>query len=73
MLSASHTARAQKTPFGVGFQEWHASIRLSTDHLEDISLGDPTVVITLAGLGTNLVTSQAYVLLGDFCHLPLPC
>lgn len=44
LLSASHTTRAYKTPFGVGFQEWHANIRLSTDHLEDISLGGPTVV-----------------------------
>lgn len=58
-------------PFGVGFQEWLANIRLTTDHLEDINLGDPTVVIILAGLGTSLVTFQAYVLLGDSCHLPL--
>lgn len=73
MLSASHTTRAQKTRLGVGFQEWHADIRLSADHLEALSLGDPTVVIILAVLGTSLVTPHAHVLLGDFCHLPLSC
>lgn len=71
MLSASHTTTAQKTRLGVGFQEWHANIRLSADHLEATSLGDPTVVITLAALGTSLVTPYTRFAWGLLSPTPL--
>lgn len=50
-----------------------SNIRLSGNHLGDISQGDPTVVMILTGLGASLVTSEAHGLLGDFCHLLLSC
>lgn len=56
----------------MGFQECHANIRLATDHLQVISLGDSTVVITLAGLRRNLIPSQVQFCLGTFVTLVSP-